>query len=50
MIVVISMSTPEGYEESNGSGGPKRRFEKLTGWPVATVHYTEDHVPEICPI
>jgi len=41
MIVVISMTTQDGYEASDGAGGYKRRFEKLTGWPVAACHYTE---------
>ncbi len=41
MIVVVSMATLEGYEGSNGAAGHKRRFEKLTGWPVAACHHTE---------
>jgi GMP synthase (glutamine-hydrolysing) len=41
MIVIISMATKEAYEASDGAGGYKRRFERLTGWPVASSHYTE---------
>lgn len=41
MIVIISMATLDNYERSDGAAGYKRRFEKLTGWPVATCHYSE---------
>lgn len=41
MIVIISMATREAYDASDGAAGYKRRFEKLTGWPVAACHYTE---------
>ncbi len=41
MIVVINMSPLADYDRSDGAAMCKRRFEKLTGWPVAAVHYTE---------
>lgn len=41
MIAVISMAQLADYDSNDGNTGQKRRFEKLTGAPVVSVHYTE---------
>lgn len=41
MIVVVSMARLDEYDRSDGATGHKRRFEKLTGWPVVNLHYAE---------
>jgi GMP synthase (glutamine-hydrolysing) len=41
MIVVISMARIADYNAGDGSTGLKRRFEKLAGCPVVSIHFTE---------
>lgn len=41
MIVVINMNTRENWQAADGPAGYKLRFEKMTGWPVASCHYSE---------
>jgi GMP synthase (glutamine-hydrolysing) len=53
MIVIVSMATLEDYNAGRVSVWHyKRRFERLCGWPVAAVHYTEakpEYVARIQP-
>ncbi|MEN6303212.1 MAG: gamma-glutamyl-gamma-aminobutyrate hydrolase family protein [Armatimonadia bacterium] len=41
MIAVISMDQQGTYDQNDGGTGMKRKFEKLTGAPVVTVHYSQ---------
>ena len=52
MIIVISMAQPEEHDRSDGQTGLKRKFEKMTGSPVLSLHYTEaspEYVAKIDP-
>ena len=41
MILVISMAQLDAYDRNDGSTGLKRKFEKLTGVPVVSLHHSE---------
>lgn len=41
MILVVSMAKLDDYDRSDGATGLKRKFEKLTGCPVVSLHYSE---------
>jgi GMP synthase-like glutamine amidotransferase len=52
MILVVSMATLAQYDASDGACGVKRRFEKIAGCPVVSLHYSEvspDSVARIGP-
>ena len=41
MILVISMAPFDAYDRNDGSTGLKRKFERLTGAPVLSIHHRE---------
>ena len=52
MILVISMAQADAYDRNDGGTGLKRKFEKLTGAPVISIHHREatpEYVARINP-
>lgn len=41
MITIVSMAEIDSYDSSDGNTGLKRKFEKLTGAPATSIHFSQ---------